>query len=58
MESAIVELYERWRAGSLNGANRARELTLAHYSRRVLAARLADVLEEARVAHSEDALAR
>ena len=58
VESAIVEFYERWRAGSLSGSNRARERTLAHYSRRVLTARLADVLDEARVAHSEDALIR
>jgi glycosyltransferase involved in cell wall biosynthesis len=45
IEAGLLELYARWRAGRLEGSARAREEVLRRYSRRVLTARLAEVLD-------------
>lgn len=47
IEEAIMELYRRWQAGELREPTTARAPTLERYSRRSLAGRLADVLNQA-----------
>lgn len=49
IEDAIVRLYDRWVAGTLEVSASVRERTLARFSRRRLTKELADVLESATV---------
>jgi hypothetical protein len=47
IESAVLDLYQRWTAGTLEIGPEVREQTLARFSRRRLTADLASVLEDA-----------
>jgi len=47
--TALRSMYERWEAGELRAPHGVRERVLAHYSRRELTGRLAEVLESAAV---------
>ena len=47
IEAAIIALWEDWRAGRLAVGPQVREAALERFSRRALAARLADVLDAA-----------
>lgn len=47
IEAAILELVDRWERGALHVSPEVRTRTLERFSRRKLAGRLADVLEEA-----------